>query len=92
MNRMTTKILRMPALDLGPRLRRWWQAALHLGQRAPRSLRVAESLPLGERRFVAVIEFEKERFLLGGTTSSLVLLARLDDPAQRDKPMPGGRD
>ena len=32
---------------------------------------------LGERRFVAVVEFERARFLVGGTTSSLVLLARL---------------
>jgi flagellar biogenesis protein FliO len=40
-------------------------------------------LPLGERRFVAVVEFERSRFLVGGTTSSLVLLARLGSgPAQ----------
>jgi flagellar biogenesis protein FliO len=41
-------------------------------------LRLCETLPLGERRFVAVIEFEESRFLLGGTSSSLVLLSRLD--------------
>jgi flagellar biogenesis protein FliO len=41
-------------------------------------LRLAETLPLGERRFVAVLEFERERFLLGGTASSLVLLTRLN--------------
>jgi hypothetical protein len=32
-----------------------------------------------ERRFVAVLEFEQTRFLIGGTASSLVLLSRLED-------------
>jgi flagellar biogenesis protein FliO len=48
----------------------------------PRRLRLAETLPLGERRFVAVLEFEEFRFLVGGTGSSLVLLARLDAGGQ----------
>jgi hypothetical protein len=52
---------------------------LRLGRRAPRRLRLCESLPLGERRFVAVVEFEHSRFLLGGTAASLVLLARLEE-------------
>jgi flagellar biogenesis protein FliO len=59
----------------------WWARIARLGRKSPRRLRLAESLPLGERRFVAVIEFEGARFLLGGTSSLLVLLARLDtDP------------
>jgi flagellar biogenesis protein FliO len=48
-----------------------------MSRRLPRRLRLCESLPLGERRFVAVIEFEESRFLVGGTSSSLVLLANL---------------
>lgn len=54
-----------------------WQRILSLSRRAPRRLRLCESLPLGERRFVAVVEYEESRFLLGGTSASLVLLARL---------------
>jgi hypothetical protein len=50
---------------------------LCLSRRKPRRLRLCESLPLGERRFVAVVEFERSRFLVGGTSGSLVLLARL---------------
>lgn len=53
------------------------QPLLRLGRRPPRRLRLCESLPLGERRFVAVVEFDRARFLVGGTTASLVLLARL---------------
>jgi hypothetical protein len=63
-----------------------WKRALALGKRIlqwrrgqPRRLRLCESLPLGERRFVAVVEFEQSRFLVGGTASSLVLLARLEE-------------
>ncbi len=48
-------------------------------RKAPRSLRVCESLGLGEKRFVAVIEFETERFLVGGGASSVNLLARLGE-------------
>ncbi len=60
-------------------LRTFWQRMLLVAGRRPKSLRLCESLPLGERRFVAVVEFEDLRFLLGGTSSSLVLLARLGD-------------
>lgn len=56
---------------------RWWKWALRWGRPRSRQLRLCESLPLGERRFVAVVEFEGARFLLGGTPSSLVLLSPL---------------
>lgn len=62
--------------------RSWWQRLLSITRRSPRRLRLCESLPLGERRFVAVVEFEDFRFLLGGTSASLVLLARLDSEAR----------
>ena len=49
--------------------------------RAPRQLKVAEAVPLGEKRYVAVVQFEHKRFLVGSAPSSLVMLARLDDTA-----------
>jgi flagellar biogenesis protein FliO len=71
------------SIDLWRRLRAWWKRLRRWSQRAPRRLRLCDSLPLGERRFVAVVEFEHSRFLVGGTPSSLVLLARLgNDQAQ----------
>ena len=63
-----------------------WAAALkNLGQwawravatRKTRRLRVCETLSLGERRFLAVIEFDHQEFLVGGTGNSLELLAQL---------------
>jgi flagellar biogenesis protein FliO len=65
-----------------------WTAALkniwHWTRRAvkarkPRRLRVCETLSLGDRRFLAVIEFDRQEFLVGGTGSSLELLARLHE-------------
>jgi flagellar biogenesis protein FliO len=60
-------------------LRKMVKRIRQVGRRSPRRLRLCESLPLGDRRFVAVVEFEQSRFLLGGTAASLVLLARLED-------------
>jgi flagellar biogenesis protein FliO len=47
--------------------------------RKVRRLRVLETLALGERRFLAIVEFDRQEFLLGGSGSSLLLLARLKD-------------
>jgi len=74
-----------------------WQNLLRAGRRAPRRLRLCESLALGERRFVAVIEYGQTRFLLGGTGSSLTVLARLADAAAEKQNssaawVPSGRD
>jgi len=54
--------------------------------RPRRQLRLCESLALGERRFLSVVEFGEQRFLVGGTGTSLALLAVLPGPA-----LPEGR-
>src|SRR5256885_16360825 len=48
-------------------------------KRVPRSLRVCETLPLGDRRLLLVVQFERKRFLIGATTEAISLLDRLDD-------------
>jgi len=52
--------------------------------RLPRQLCLRETLALGERRFVAVVEFERRKFLIGGTGSSLSMLANLGAAPVRD--------
>lgn len=47
-------------------------------QRKPRSLRVLESLALGEKRSVVVVAFEDRRYVLGISASSIAMLDRLD--------------
>jgi flagellar biogenesis protein FliO len=82
---MTTDVIRVSAHGLRVRVLEWWERVLRLGRRAPRRLRLCESLPLGEHRFVAVVEFEAERFLVGGTPSSMVLLSRLTDCRKQEE-------
>lgn len=76
---MTTEALRNLVRAFRGRVRGLWARALRLSRRAPKRLRLCESLPLGDRRFVAVVEFGAARFLVGGTPSSLTLLSRLAD-------------
>lgn len=82
-NFMVTEILRVRSGTPGTWLGALWERALRISRRTPKGLRLCESLPLGERRFVAVVEFEKARFLVGGTASSLVLLSRLADSGEQ---------
>ena len=80
---MTAETLRISASAFRLRSIALWERVLRLSGRKPRRLRLCESLPLGDRRFVAVVEFERERFLVGGTPSSLVLLSRLADGGEK---------
>jgi Flagellar biosynthesis protein, FliO len=58
-------------------------------RRRERALRICETLPLGEKRFLAIVEFEGRRFLIGATNQSISLLDRLEPmPAQRPKQEP----
>jgi flagellar biogenesis protein FliO len=72
----------LPAREsLWRRGRALWQQLIEVGRRPPKRLRLCESLSMGDRRFVAVVAYERSRFLLGGTSGSLALLARLEDDA-----------
>ena len=49
-----------------------------LGRRErPRQLRLAETVSLGDKRFVALVEVGPERFLIGGTAQALTVLGQL---------------
>lgn len=47
-------------------------------RRADRALHLCESLPLGEKRFLAVVQVEEQRFLIGVAHQSISLLRQLD--------------
>src|SRR5262249_34555105 len=55
----------------------WLQGKLKSHQERKR-LRVCETVSLGEKRFVAVIQVDGEQFLVGGSASSVSTLARLE--------------
>jgi flagellar biogenesis protein FliO len=74
-----------------PRFARWIDAIRAFLQsfrirRRVRSLQICETLPLGEKRFLAVVQFEGRRFLIGATNQSISLLDKLDSAStQRQK-------
>ena len=58
----------------------WRSLACRIRVRRPRKqLSVSETAALGDRRFVSVIQFERRRFLIGSSPSSVTLLSRLPD-------------
>lgn len=59
---------------------RWMRSSSRalLAGRAARRLRVSETVSLGEKRFVSILCVDGEQFLVGGSSSNVVLLAKLD--------------
>lgn len=59
-----------------------WLAAFSRSWRSQpsRQLRLRETLALGERRFIAVVEFERQKFLVAGTGNSVAMLTPLPGP------------
>jgi hypothetical protein len=56
---------------------------------ARKQLRLVETVPLGEKRFVAIIHAQGRKYLVGGGASGVALLTSLDEPAsQRDSIAP----
>jgi flagellar biogenesis protein FliO len=56
-------------------------AASHVRvRRTERSLRVCESLAIGERRFLLVVQCDRRRYLIGAAAQTVTLLDRLDEP------------
>lgn len=49
-----------------------------LAGRASRRLSVTETVSLGEKRFVSILCVDGEQFLVGGSSSNVVLLAKLE--------------
>jgi flagellar biogenesis protein FliO len=61
--------------ELLSRVRGWLQS--RCVRTTERRLRVAETVSLGEKRFVALVSVEGKEFLIGGGASGVSLLARL---------------
>jgi len=58
-------------------------------KRRDRQLHLCEMLSLGEKRFVAVVEYGPERFLLAGTPQNISLLKHLNSDLNAGDRAPG---
>lgn len=74
-----TRLQAMPQAGLLGRLFAWLRS--HVGTAASKELRLAETVQLGDKRFVAIIHVEGRKFLIGGGTGGVNLLTQLDEPA-----------
>jgi hypothetical protein len=59
--------------------RKLWRSLLMRARGQRKTLLVRETAALGDRRFVSVIQFERQRFLIASSPSSVTLLARLPE-------------
>jgi hypothetical protein len=55
-----------------------WFRARRVQSAQASKLRVSETIQLGDKRFVSVIHVDGQRFLIGGSSSSVALLTQLD--------------
>jgi flagellar biogenesis protein FliO len=56
-----------------------WKSVVRRTVGKRKTLAVRETAALGDRRFVSVIQFERQRFLIGSSPSSITLLSKLPD-------------
>jgi hypothetical protein len=49
-----------------------------LARGVSRRLKVTETVSLGDKRFVSILQVDGEQFLVGGSPSNIVLLAKLE--------------
>jgi len=56
-----------------------WRSLVCRAGSKRKMLSVRETAAIGDRRFVSVIQFERQRFLIGSSPSSVTLLSQLQD-------------
>jgi hypothetical protein len=64
----------------GPVASAWTWLRKNYVSSATRRMRVAETVSLGEKRFVAILRVDGCEFLIGGGTSGISLLAQMEKP------------
>jgi flagellar biogenesis protein FliO len=52
----------------------------------PKLLRLCETLPLGDRRALMIVQIERRRFLIAATSQSITLLQRLEECSGASSP------
>ena len=68
-------------------VRAWGWLQSKYAQRPTKRLRVAETVSLGEKRFVSIVVVEGREFLIGGGTSGVSLLAHLSSTKESVSPV-----
>jgi hypothetical protein len=72
--------------------RAWSWLHSKYAQTATKRLRVAETVSLGEKRFVALVSVEGREFLIGGGSSGVSMLTSLEDTRKAKSALTDGLD
>ena len=75
----TTSCVREALTRTATQIHKVWNALVTRARPSRKSLSILETTALGDRRFVAVVQFEQRRFLIGSSPASVTLLTRLPD-------------
>jgi hypothetical protein len=70
----------------GPLASAWTWLKRNYVSSAARRMRIAETVSLGEKRFVAILHVDGCEFLIGGGTSGISLLAQMEKPLHSSSP------
>lgn len=57
-----------------------WALGVVKTRQTKKRLRLCDTLSLGEKRFIAVVQIDGEQFLVGGSSTSISMLAQLQAP------------
>jgi len=66
------------------RLKALWRSARSRAASKRKTLSVRETVALGDRRFISVVQFGRQRFLVGSSPAAITLLAQLPDDAANE--------
>jgi len=78
-NFKTLRLAGKNALSALARAGSWILGLVHTRQ-ARKRLRLCDTLSLGEKRFLAVVQIDGDQFLLAGSSNSISMLAQLEAP------------
>ena len=76
--------LKQICVQLGSQLRSAWKWVdqSYTRQRLSKRLKVAETVSLGEKRFVSILQVDGAQFLIAGTANSISLLATMEQSVE----------
>lgn len=77
--RRSTPCVRELLLRAATQINKLWNTLVKRARPSRKLLSISETTAIGDRRFVTVVQFEQQRFLVGSSPSSVTLLTRLPD-------------
>lgn len=85
--RFFTLAFTRPSTLVAGRLKVGWRSVVLRAANKRKTLSVRETAALGDRRFISVVQFERQRFLIGSSPASINLISKLPDESAGAEPI-----